>query len=91
MSDEARALFHTPAAVLSCCGSDGRIFRLTEDAREDFRIFAPDLEADFFRVVDARTKGRRGVRAVAIRADGSEEWRDARTFEVSAGELEPVA
>jgi hypothetical protein len=45
---------------------------------------------DFFRVINARTKGRRIIRAVALLADGSEVWRDARTFEVTAAELEEV-
>lgn len=63
------------------------LYRLTEDARD---FFAPTHAVEFFRVVDARTKGRRIIRAVALRADGTEEWLDARTFEVHHDELEVV-
>lgn len=63
------------------------IYCLTEEARE---FFAPNYASDFFCVIDARTKGRRTIRAVALLADGSSVWRDARTFEVDAHELEAV-
>lgn len=62
-------------------------YRLTEEARD---FFAPNYAADFFRIVDVRAKGRRTIRAVALLANGSEMWRDARTFEVQANELEVI-
>ena len=64
------------------------LYRLTEDARA---FFPTSHSLEFFRIVDARTKGRRTIRAVALRADGSEEWLDALTFEVHRDELEAVA
>jgi len=64
------------------------LFTLTEEARE---FFAPTHAVEFFRVIDSRTNGRRIIRAVAIRANGSVDWLDARTFEVTADEIVAVA
>jgi len=69
-------------------GMKSELYRLTKEARA---FFFPSHAVEFFRVVDARTKGRRTIRAVALRADGSEEWLDALTFEVHRDELEAVA
>jgi hypothetical protein len=64
------------------------LYRLNEEARD---FFLPSHAVEFFRIVDSRTKGRRTIRAVALRADGSEEWLDTITFEVHCDELEAVA
>lgn len=66
---------------------NSNLYRLTEEARD---FFAPNYAVDFFRVIDSLAKGRRVIRPVTLRADGSEEWRDGNTFEVTADELEVV-
>lgn len=66
---------------------NSNLYRLTEEARD---FFAPNYAEDFFRVIDSRTNGRRTIRAVSLLANGSEEWRDSRTFEATADELEAI-
>lgn len=67
--------------------STSPIYSLTDVAKEDFD---PAYAPNFFRVVGSRTHGRRLIRAVALRADGSSDWLDSRTFEVDASDLQVV-